>query len=180
MEERYRKMEEAKARKLLREEQMTRMAKTDSLTGAYARGYGIELLKSFLKQNKLLTAVYMDLDGLKEINDSKGHSVGDVYLKTFAEEMKKNLKKDELLIRFGGDEFLAVFPGIGSEETKDKMEKIRREMEHPEKDRLPIHFSFGAVSGQKTPEELIKEADQAMYSDKHNRKEERDTVCPNN
>ena len=180
LEERYRKMEEAKARKLLREEQMTRMAKTDSLTGAYARGYGIELLKSFLKQNKLLTAVYMDLDGLKEINDSKGHSVGDVYLKTFAEEMKKNLKKDELLIRFGGDEFLAVFPGIGSEETKDKMEKIRREMEHPEKDRLPIHFSFGAVSGQKTPEELIKEADQAMYSDKHNRKEERDTVCPNN
>ena len=180
LEERYRKMEEAKARKLLREEQMTRMAKTDSLTGAYARGYGIELLKSFLKQNKLLTAVYMDLDGLKEINDSKGHSVGDVYLKTFAEEMKKNLKKDELLIRFGGDEFLAVFPGIGSEETKDKMERIRREMEHPEKDRLPIHFSFGAVSGQKTPEELIKEADQAMYSDKHNRKEERDTGCPNN
>ena len=68
-------------------------------------GYGIELLKSFLKQNKLLTAVYMDLDGLKEINDSKGHSVGDVYLKTFAEEMKKNLKKDELLIRFGGMSF---------------------------------------------------------------------------
>ena len=125
LEERYQKMEEAKARKLLREEQMTRMARVDSLTGAFVRRYGMELFESYLKQNISLTAVYIDLDELKKINDTKGHSSGDIYLKTFVKTMKKNLGKDDLLVRIGGDEFLLVFLETGYEETVDKLTKIR-------------------------------------------------------
>lgn len=180
LEERYQKMEEAKARKLLREEQMTRMARVDSLTGAYVRRYGMELFESYLKQNISLTAVYIDLDGLKKINDTKGHSSGDIYLKTFVKTMKKNLGKDDLLVRIGGDEFLLVFLETGYEETVDKLTKIRNTMERPGEGKIPIFFSFGAASGKKPAEELIKEADRNMYLDKHHRKGECDTVCRDN
>lgn len=177
LEEKYQKMEEAKARKQLREEQMTRMARIDSLTGVYVRGYGLKLFESYLDQKIQLTAVYMDLDGLKKINDKKGHAAGDAYLKMFAEEMSTNLKKDDLLVRMGGDEFLAVFTATSLEETADKLTKIRKSMESPEKGKVPVFFSFGAASGQKTAGELIKEADRAMYLDKYHRKGESDTVC---
>jgi len=63
--------------------------------------------------------------------------------------MKKNLEKDDLLVRIGGDEFLAAFAGTGFEETVNKLTEIRKEMEQPEKGKISVCFSFGAASGKK-------------------------------
>lgn len=168
----YQKLEEEKARKLLKEERILRMAKTDSMTGAYARGYGMQLLQTYTAEQKFFSVVYMDLDGLKKINDSKGHSAGDQYLKIFAEKMKQYLGKDDLLIRIGGDEFLAVLTDTSSEEANEKIKRIRDEMEYHHGDHMPVYFSFGAACGGKTVEELVKDADHAMYLDKQRRREE--------
>lgn len=170
VEEAYQRMEEEKARKYLRQQQMVSMAKTDSLTGAWTRGYGMFLLESLKKEQALFSVAYIDLDGLKQVNDSRGHDAGDRYLKSFAEGMKNYLSEEDLLIRIGGDEFVAVFINMGLEETNRKLKESRKEME---KGSVPVFFSFGAASGNQTIEELIKNADRAMYLEKKCRREER-------
>lgn len=167
IEEEYQKMEEEKARTYLRQERMVSMARTDGLTGAWTRGYGMFLLESLKKEHAFFSVAYMDLDGLKQINDSRGHDAGDCYLKMFVDGIKRNLTKGDLLVRIGGDEFLAVFINRGSEEAVRKLEESRKVMEEGN---LPVSFSFGVASGRDTIKELMEDADHAMYLDKKCRK----------
>lgn len=149
---------------------MEYMARTDGLTGAWTRGYGMHLLEAVKKKGILFTVAYIDLDGLKKVNDSRGHDAGDCYLKAFAEGIKSCLAKEDLLIRVGGDEFIAVFMNMGLKETNKKLKESRKAME---KGNPPVFFSFGMASGDRTIEELIKDADRTMYLEKKCRREER-------
>lgn len=164
----YEELQAQKARLLYRQEQMDAIAKIDGLTGAYTRRYGCTLLEQMISKGVPLTVVFIDLDGLKKVNDEKGHAAGDRCLKRFTEEFVRRLRSNDLFIRLGGDEFLAVLPHAPEEKVQEKMLVMREEFRAGENELLP--FSFGTASKGEKIEELIKQADKNMYQDKKRNK----------
>jgi diguanylate cyclase (GGDEF)-like protein len=91
-------------------------ARKDSLTGAFNRQAFFELGESLARSTKWRILLYADLDGLKCINDLHGHSAGDLALKAYAAVVRRNIRRNDLFARVGGDEFL-VFLSIKDEES---------------------------------------------------------------
>jgi len=144
---------------------------TDLLTGCLTRRYLKEKGPEFP-----CSVVFIDLDGFKEVNDSMGHSAGDEVLAAFGRLLRENLGDAGAAVRWGGDEFVLLLPGVREEGARKAVERIRKAWE---KD-MPraaaeagVNFSVG-VSWCRGPEELdaaIKRADDLMYRDKRARKE---------
>ena len=114
------------ARRLLEETQ--RMANTDSLTGIPNRRALTELLERELHTSERYDTpfafVILDLDDLKKINDSGGHSLGDLALKRFAQVLKKNARKGDIIARYAGDEFVLIMAQSDREQTIRGVERI--------------------------------------------------------
>jgi diguanylate cyclase (GGDEF)-like protein len=89
----------------------------DSLTGVYNRAFLdekiAEILQNARDEGKVLSVVMFDIDYFKRINDLYGHAVGDQVLREFAEFLKNSLRAGDILIRYGGDEFLAILSNVG-------------------------------------------------------------------
>lgn len=119
---------------------------------------------------ELVALLFLDLDGFKSINDTLGHNVGDLLLKTVASRLKKCLRGSDTISRLGGDEFTVILPAIpGREEAAKVAEKIRDAIMQPfilEEHTVSITTSIGIslypIDGQ-DPEILVKNADTAMY-----------------
>jgi len=113
-------------RRLLEETQ--RLANTDSLTGIPNRRALSELLERELHTSERYDTpfafVILDLDDLKKINDSGGHSLGDLALKRFAQVLKKNARKGDIIARYAGDEFVLVMAQSDREQTNRGVERI--------------------------------------------------------
>lgn len=156
LENEHQQLIEEKARELWKAEQLKSMAEKDALTNAYSRRYVIQNTR-FLRENKIpFLIVYIDMDGMKEINDTKGHLAGDIYLKDFVSSFSDNLGENDFIARVGGDEFIVVLRHCSAEDGKRKMEEIRMS--------LPEHaFSYGIASGEDNVEAMIEEADRRMY-----------------
>ena len=147
----------------------------DSVTGslnrqAFASGLGLEAARAGFG-----TVVMLDMDNLKQVNDEYGHMAGDFALRKLVELLRDDLRPSDKLYRWGGDEFLLVFPGA---ETTLVGRRIRDVLEEVEPISLPgggsfkLHVSVGAA-GYSSGEELmmaIDFADRAMYVDKVARK----------
>ena len=112
-----------------------------------------------------------DLDHFKNINDTYGHIVGDKVLINFADLIRANLRKGDTLVRYGGEEFLAILPGADAEGTAAVGEKIRRFTEentikHASQD-IKVTVSIGGVSYPEIEidnvENLVKKADDNLY-----------------
>ena len=158
--------------------------RTDNVTGLINRIYLIEMAQkaiSFAKcSGQRISLSIMDIDGMKMINDTLGHAAGDFILKSFAENISSGIREFDIFGRYGGDEFIAVFPGSDKEKTEKKMEKLRNSMEslslEYENKKLPLNFSFGisehSVDGESF-DELVEIADRVMYKDKKRRKQKR-------
>src|SRR4030042_92169 len=103
------------------EEQLIKLARIDSLTGCYNRGYALELLDRHLKlsqRNKSFILLdFLDIDGFKAINDTFGHDEGDKVLKEVAVLFKSILREVDIICRMGGDEFLLIFPDSSLKEV---------------------------------------------------------------
>lgn len=115
------------------------------------------------KRGEKLSCVYVDLDNLKEINDTKGHKTGDVYLQSFAQATKKNIRAYDLFARMGGDEFVIILIGINEEEAEKIVKRIHK---------IFPYFSWGIslwCDGYSL-EELIEKADTKMYQQKKNKR----------
>lgn len=141
----------------------------DSLTGIYTRSYVMTNVTNMLKNGESFALAFIDLDGLKKINDQQGHMAGDRYLQEFAVCVKEKLHINNIFARYGGDEFLLLMPGCSMEEAAEQLRKIQKDVSVS-----GFPFSCGAVwawpEDGRSAEEWIAEADRIMYEDKKRRK----------
>lgn len=141
---------------------------TDALTGIYNRRYYEERIRN---SNMSAGVAMIDLDDFKIYNDTFGHDAGDLVLTTVVGIIKDNVRRTDMLIRMGGDEFLLVMPDIGEQAFADKLNQIQEKVHSskvPGYSQLRISVSIGGVlSGLgNTVEQAIRKADQFMYQAK--------------
>lgn len=139
----------------------------DALTGVYNRRYFEEKIKS----SRFSAGVAMiDLDDFKIYNDTYGHEAGDIVLDTVVQIVKKNIRKSDILIRYGGDEFLLLLPDIKGDAFEIKLRQIQERIHAaavPGYSQLRLSVSVGGVlsNGEKI-ESAIRRADKYMYQAK--------------
>ena len=141
---------------------------TDALTGIYNRRYYEERIRN---SNMSAGVAMIDLDDFKIYNDTFGHDAGDLALTTVVGIIKDNVRRTDMLIRMGGDEFLLVMPDIGEQAFADKLNQIQEKIHSskvPGYSQLRLSVSIGGVlSGSgSTVEKAIRKADQFMYQAK--------------
>jgi diguanylate cyclase (GGDEF)-like protein len=160
-------------------DELRQQAIHDPLTGLFNRRYLDETLPREMDRAQRLSAplcvVMLDIDGFKQFNDSFGHGPGDSLLREFAKILRKHLRKSDISCRYGGDEFVLVMPDSSIADTQERVEQIRRlldELQHTqygEQSLDTITLSAGIASMPdhgKTESELLKAADEAMYTAK--------------
>lgn len=168
-------------RRKQREQELSSMALTDELTGIYNRRGFTTLARHQLKlverSGTKLQLVYADLDDLKVINDTYGHASGDRALVDFAMIMKATFRDSDIVGRIGGDEFVAL--AMESPESADLMLTTRLQANldaHNSDGNRPYRLSASVGVMRYDPQsprsidDLLKEADQSMYTKKRNRK----------
>lgn len=141
---------------------------TDALTGIYNRRYYEERIRN---SNMSAGVAMIDLDDFKIYNDTFGHDAGDLALTTVVGIIKDNIRRTDMLIRMGGDEFLLVMPDIAEQAFADKLNQIQEKIHSskvPGYSQLRLSVSIGGVlSGSgSTVEKAIRKADQFMYQAK--------------
>ena len=136
----------------------------DALTGVYNRRYYEDRIK---KMTASVGVAMIDMDDFKIYNDTYGHNAGDLALITTVEAIRRCIRKNDTLIRYGGDEFLLVLQGISETMFREKLKQIRTEIYNanvPTYSRLQLSASIGGVmSAGRTVEETVIEADKFMY-----------------
>lgn len=116
----------------------------DQLTGVYNRRFFEEELKRIDAKRNLPIAIVMgDVNGLKLINDSLGHGVGDQLLKKVAETIKKQCRADDIMARVGGDEFVMIFPKTDAKEVSEIIARIYKAAEKEKIANIDLSVSFG-------------------------------------
>lgn len=137
---------------------------TDVLTGVYNRRFFEEEIKNM--EDEAGIAV-IDLDDFKLHNDTYGHSAGDAALITTANIIKKYIRKTDILIRYGGDEFLLILPSIKKHIFEDKLKLIREKIHDavvPKYEKMQLSVSIGgAIFREGNIEDAIASADRQMY-----------------
>ncbi|MGD8998877.1 MAG: diguanylate cyclase [Granulosicoccaceae bacterium] len=164
------------------QQQLQSLAITDTLTELYNRRHLLEIFPELLaeaqRNNKHISAVLIDIDHFKQINDRYGHLVGDQCLCEFASILSSNSRRDDFLFRIGGEEFLILTIGETGQGLQQHAEKIRTGIESH-----PIHFDDKTISitvscgiayidpagfdTEVAMNTLLKFADNAMYQAKH-------------
>ena len=107
-------------------------AALDDLTGALRRGVGMRLLAAEVDRVRRaegrLVVAFVDVDGLKRVNDGDGHAAGDRLLQTVSRTLRRRLRSYDLVIRYGGDEFLCTMTGAGLDEARAKLALVAAEL----------------------------------------------------
>jgi TonB family protein len=162
------------------------LAYRDDLTGLYNRRLLSELLRdgwsALVERHGTVALILLDLDLFKEVNDTWGHMAGDEALRTAAEQLRRHVRESDLLIRYGGDEFVALLPGVGESEAAGLVERARQALADNRfrpsgraiAVELPIAFSHGVAVAPRdgaTGEEVLRRADERLYDEKRRRRE---------
>lgn len=124
-----------------------------------------------------LSVIFIDIDNFKQVNDTFGHSIGDVVLKSVAKILKESVRDIDLVGRFGGEELVIALLGATESDAYRKAEEVRKKIENYkpifDEDGLGVTVSVGVASvdnsNADTFEDLISFADKAMYEAKTNR-----------
>ena len=138
----------------------------DPVTETYSRRY-YETYRAHLEGMESIAII--DANRFKQVNDSFGHPAGDAVLREIARSIKNCIRKTDILIRYGGDEFLLLFPKMSEEILERKMQEISQAVEniriadYPE---LRLSISIGGVTGVHPITEAIRQADLRMYAQK--------------
>ncbi len=170
--------------KKMHHEIVNKRARVDELTQVPNRRTGLETLNRVVDQcysnNNSLTVGFVDVNNLKEVNDTLGHGAGDTLIKTVAQAIHRNIRESDSLARLGGDEFLIVLPGC----TRNRAEKIWQKIEldfsmaptgYEGKFEVSASIGFAElkefeefpeVDSEAIPRELLRKADERMYAHK--------------
>lgn len=149
-------------------------ARTDELTGVYNRTYFDEYLQNLLKKNRYpISIVSADCDGLKRLNDTYGHMVGDDYIRMTVLLFKMTMPEESALFRTGGDEFILILPSTSKEQADQLVDQMRgRAPSFQIRDQqLSVSFGVSCLENSiQSVEETLAESDRNMYSDKRDKK----------
>lgn len=164
------------------EKHISLLAHNDSLTGIYNRRAFLkrisEIYSESIRFNRYYAILYLDLDQFKQLNDTQGHSAGDLLLVELSYRLSKSIRSEDVIARMGGDEFVVLLTNFSS---LDSTNKFAAEISNKiiSACRLPFRLmhsnylltcsmgiAIGGGSIKKNPEELLKNADMAMYQSK--------------
>ncbi|MBM7562464.1 HD domain-containing phosphohydrolase [Fusibacter tunisiensis] len=142
----------------------------DQLTGLYNRRFFVEELKRLdVERNYPLCLIMADVNGLKLINDSFGHTVGDELLIKVADVLKEACREDEIISRIGGDEFVILVPNMPSAHAEVLIDRVKAISKTVNVNSIDISVSFGWAVKEKSSQsidEIFNEAEDLMYSKK--------------
>lgn len=169
-------LEEIKKLKKEKDE-LKKLIYLDYLTRVYNRRGLIEVSEGYFQsikttgknyrknEMKFLSVIFLDIDDFKKINDKYGHQKGDKVLKSFANFLRKNFRKTDIISRWGGEEFVILLINAPYELAEKIADKIRKKIDGCVFNGLKITVSIGVLSYTKESslEELIDEADRLMY-----------------
>ncbi len=158
-----------------KEKQQTRI---DQLTGISNRQYFYEIagreIERCRRYKHPFTLAFLDCDNFKYINDHFGHQAGDAFLRKLAGSMHKNVRKTDIVARLGGDEFVVLLIETNLVSSKVVIDRFKSLIFNTiQENKMPMTFSIGVVSCLDAPasvDELIKRADELMYSAKRSGK----------
>lgn len=143
-----------------------RHASLDPLTGAHNRAAGFtELARDIDRARRLdepLTLAFLDVDGLKSINDQHGHAAGDRVLVQVVTALRSHLRAHDLVIRFGGDEFVCSFAGMADEEAHHRFARVNEDLAAAT-DPASITVGLAALRPDESADDLCRRADAAFY-----------------
>jgi len=158
-------------------EQVRQMLEKDMLTGLLTRfvfNSQIERLYVSSKADRIpLSAIYIDADNFKKVNDTYGHNVGDEVLKGIADVILKNVRASDFPIRMGGEEILILLPEADVNAAYTIAERIRTKVEEKFKEKpykVTISLGVSQLKGEDTIESFLKRCDEALYTSKENGK----------
>ena len=142
----------------------------DELTGLYNRKFLAEEVKRFDTDKHLpISIIMVDINGLKIINNTYGHEKGDRILKKAAEILERIIREKDLLVRYGGDEFVILMPRTSNETAHDIYEKIEQKSQETSEDEFPVTMGLGIATKTESEEKLkdiLKQADENMLQHK--------------
>ncbi len=156
---------------------LTLQAQTDPMTGLYNFRHFEQMLQQYYalahRYRSPLSLIMLDVDFFKKLNDTYGHAMGDKVLRTIAHQIRDNARNDDLVCRYGGEEFAILLPRTGLKQAGELAERIRASIEeyyrlYAEEEGLatPVTVSLGVSSFPErasSPKDLRKQADAALY-----------------
>ena len=163
------------------------MASTDALTGLNNRRAFFDKAASlfaYCKRNQQpISALMLDIDHFKIINDTYGHAAGDVALRNLAQLIKINLRDSDIPCRFGGEEFAVLLPNTSALEAMEMANLLKKRMMEStialaDNNAQSLTASFGVAEHGETVEDLLNNADKAMYCAKNNGRNYVMAFCP--
>ena len=152
-----------------------REAAQDFLTGTYNRRYCRKKMQEMLSGGIPFLCCFMDMDGLKQVNDTWGHREGDRYIRTTADILTGRLSDGEVLSRVGGDEFVLLIPG-GEEKAAFSLLQMANSQLEKKSGKYRMRFSYGVESVEsgdtRMASDILAAADHKMYRFKENQKKD--------
>lgn len=154
--------------------QLLQMSRKDQLTGLYNRASISEFLKAEIERSRRyqqpLSVVMVDIDHFKRVNDALGHDAGDKVLSKVAAVLGHNLRKPDVVGRWGGEEFLLLAPGSEARAAEKLSERLRQQLKEIPGSEIaaPITACFGVaeLEAEQSPDDLLYVADMALYEAK--------------
>ncbi len=136
------------------------------------RGFEIAyqtLLNIHTREPKPFATLYLDIDHFKKINDTYGHDIGDKVIKKLSKILKENLRKSDIIARWGGEEFIALVDNVDIQAAEEIAQKIRKNIEEYNYSKLPrftVSIGVAHIKGDEDLDVIIKRADKVLYSAK--------------
>ncbi|MEM7469642.1 MAG: GGDEF domain-containing protein, partial [Pseudomonadota bacterium] len=158
-------------------EHYKRVSRVDALTGLYNRTWFNDVLVRHChrahRENVPLSAIFIDIDHFKRVNDEHGHLAGDLVLRRVAERLQQGIRSIDSAARFGGEEFVLLLYGINVNEAREIAERLRRDVGNLNITSGSIQISVTCSAGvaelaaDESPTDFIKAVDEAMYRAKN-------------